>query len=136
MPHTFLPAMKGTKSEGGTEREAWQHSKHWKGWTCEATKIKSQADAERLCDFPSEEARVRLTQHSFGSLGHCAQTWSSIVRPQLLSPAWRGGGELHRRPLSQNQVKPQSILLAKFIIFNILEKKKRNRDIKMQENLD
>lgn len=28
------------------------------------------------------------------SSGHCTQTWSSIIRPQLLSPAWRGGGKL------------------------------------------
>ena len=54
--------MRGTKDEGGTERKEWQHSKHWERWICQGTKIKSQAEAEKLCDFPSREARVRLTQ--------------------------------------------------------------------------
>lgn len=54
MPYTST-CHERNQDEGGTER---------KGWICRVTKIKSQAEAEKLCDFPSEEARVRLTQAS------------------------------------------------------------------------
>lgn len=61
MPYTST-CHERDQDEGGTERKEWQHSKHWEGWICQVTKIKSQAEAEKLCDFPSKEARVRPTQ--------------------------------------------------------------------------